>query len=223
MPIHDWTRVGAGVFHHFHHSWVEELKRALNNQILPPEFYAISQLEAVADNWPEILPQPGPTEESDIDFYRRKQTVVAVRHIKRDRLVAVIEVVSPGNKHTSRAVRSFVEEAAELLDRGVHLLILDLLPNGTYAPQGIHGAIWERVTDEEGAVPSDKPLTLVSYVGRPKVTAYVEGVAVGDELADMPLFLDPEVYCPGPLEVTYRAAFAAVPRRWRAVLEAPAD
>ena len=24
MPIHDWTRVDAGIFHHFHTSWVDE-------------------------------------------------------------------------------------------------------------------------------------------------------------------------------------------------------
>ena len=32
MPIHDWTRVPAGIFHDFHHGWIEEAKRALNAQ-----------------------------------------------------------------------------------------------------------------------------------------------------------------------------------------------
>jgi hypothetical protein len=31
----------------------------------------------------------------------------------------------------------------------------------------------------------------------------------------MPLFLEAEVYVPVPLEATYRAAFAAVPKRWQ--------
>jgi hypothetical protein len=22
MPIHDWTRVDAGIFHHFHQQWI---------------------------------------------------------------------------------------------------------------------------------------------------------------------------------------------------------
>ena len=30
MPIHDWTRVDAGIFHAFHHGWIEEMARALN-------------------------------------------------------------------------------------------------------------------------------------------------------------------------------------------------
>jgi hypothetical protein len=27
MPIHDWTRVNAGIFHHFHHAWIEDIAR----------------------------------------------------------------------------------------------------------------------------------------------------------------------------------------------------
>ena len=29
MPVHDWTRVAAGIFHHFHHDWITEIARAL--------------------------------------------------------------------------------------------------------------------------------------------------------------------------------------------------
>ncbi|NUQ64595.1 MAG: hypothetical protein HUU20_19180 [Pirellulales bacterium] len=49
--------------------------------------------------------------------------------------------------------------------------------------------------------------------------AFIEPVAVGGRLPDMPLFLDPERYVPVPLEDTYTAAFAAVPKRWQSVLE----
>ena len=28
MPIHDWTRVDAGLFHAFHHDWITNLSRA---------------------------------------------------------------------------------------------------------------------------------------------------------------------------------------------------
>lgn len=36
MPIHDWTRVEAGIFRDFHFSWIAELKRTLNCGLLPP-------------------------------------------------------------------------------------------------------------------------------------------------------------------------------------------
>src|SRR5271167_2098266 len=35
MPIHDWTRVPAGLFHHFHQDWSIEIARELNRGRLP--------------------------------------------------------------------------------------------------------------------------------------------------------------------------------------------
>src|ERR1700682_1039269 len=43
MPMHDWTRVNAGIFHDFHHEWISTLKRALNSGVLPPDFYALAE------------------------------------------------------------------------------------------------------------------------------------------------------------------------------------
>ena len=43
MPVHNWTCVEAGIFHDFHHAWIEELKRALNGGILPGDYYALAQ------------------------------------------------------------------------------------------------------------------------------------------------------------------------------------
>ena len=46
-------------------------------------------------------------------------------------------------------------------------------------------------------------------------------MAVGELPPDMPLFLEPDQTVTVPVEATYNAAFADVPRRWRRVLEAP--
>jgi hypothetical protein len=35
----------------------------------------------------------------------------------------------------------------------------------------------------------------------------------------MPVFLKPSAQVPVPLEATYQAAFEAMPRRWRSVLD----
>jgi len=64
-------------------------------------------------------------------------------------------------------------------------------------------------------------LAVASYETGLTVRAFVVTVAVGDELPDMPLFLDPGACVNVPLEATYRAAFAALPRRWQVVLERP--
>jgi hypothetical protein len=248
MPIHDWTRVEAGIFHDFHHAWIEEIKRALNRGVLPDGYYALAEQHAAgfgpdvltlqgdrngdADTAGPVVPASGggvqlavskwkPLAETDMAFYRRKQNVVAVRHVSGDRIVAMIEIVSPGNKAARNPLRAFVQKAAELLDKGVHLLIIDLYPPGKRDPDGIHGEIWQEVAGQEYALPVDKPLTLAAYETGDTLRAYVEQAAVGDPLTDMPLFLEPGKAVEVPLEATYNAAFAEVPRRWRRVLEAP--
>jgi len=105
--------------------------------------------EAASEGGVSVLlspPRARVTAEADMEFYRRKQKAVVVRHVSGDRMVAVVEVVSPGNKASRSALRSFLEKTAELLDHRIHLLILDLHPPTPRDPQGIHGAIWEEIS-----------------------------------------------------------------------------
>ena len=43
MPIHDWTRVRANRFHHFHQTWTANLAATLNSGRLPPGFFALTE------------------------------------------------------------------------------------------------------------------------------------------------------------------------------------
>lgn len=249
MPVHDWTRVEDGIFHDFHHAWIEEIKRSLNASLLPDDYYALAEQHA-AGYEPDVLtlqgrsddeddggdapeessegglllapPKMPATDESEIDFYRRKAKNVTIRHVSGDRIVAIVEIVSPGNKSGHHRFQAFVEKSANLLERQIHLLIADVHPPGSRDPQGIHGAIWDEMTGRPYRLPPDKPLTLVSYECDLALRTYVENVAIGDLLPDMPLFLMPQGQVPVPLEATYQTAFEAVPRRWRRVLEAGA-
>ena len=54
MPMHDWTRVDAGICHDFHHEWISEIKRALNRGLLPPDYYAIAE-QVAAGFGPDVL------------------------------------------------------------------------------------------------------------------------------------------------------------------------
>src|SRR5262249_2998996 len=170
VPIHDWTRVYAGIFHEFHLDWIYNLKLVLNQGVLPPDYYALAERVAGGLH-PDVLslernPSPtlsadsnGPSEtashdgciavatapprvrftaSADPESYARKRNRVAIRHISGDRFVAILEIVSPGNKASRSALRSFVEKSTEYLDAGVHLLVLDLFPPGQRDPQGIH-------------------------------------------------------------------------------------
>ena len=41
MPIHDWSRVPAGLFHDFHQTWSIQIKMALNAGIFPKGISAL--------------------------------------------------------------------------------------------------------------------------------------------------------------------------------------
>lgn len=247
MPVHDWTRVSAGTFHDFHCGWAPEIRTVLNNGLLPPDYYAQVEQVAKAGN-PDMLTlhttttnEPLDGIESDGDagtmtataapprvrvtatleraIYARKRRRVVIRHSSGDQVVAFLEVLSPGNKSSHYALRKLVLKIAGAVERGYHVLLIDLFPPTRRDPQGIHGAVWADLGDESYVQPGDKPLTLASYSAGEMATAYVEPIAVGDVLPDMPLFLDADTYVNVPLEATYQAAYRGLPQRWRRVLE----
>jgi hypothetical protein len=110
--------------------------------------------------------------------------------VSGDHLVAIVAIVSKGNKSGRKAFDDFVRKAAEFLSHQVHLLILDLQPPTARDSQGIHGAIWDEVAGQEYLRPTDKPLTLTSYESGAGVRAFIEPVGVGDALVEMPLYLN---------------------------------
>jgi hypothetical protein len=245
MSIHDWTRVEAGIFHHFHHEWITAISNLLNDGLLPDDYYALAEQEA-AGFGPDVLTLKGAAPETGGDlgsgnpsgtllvpppvrftaeiadpFYRRKKSQIAVRHVSGDEIVAIVEVISPGNKSSRNAFRGVIDKVCQLINYKIHLLLLDLFPPTRRDPHGLHSAVWDEIADEPFVPPADKPLTLVAYESGLNVRAFVEPVATGDVLPVMPLFLEPGGCVHVPLEATYQDAFSKVPRRWRQVLEAP--
>lgn len=242
MPIHDWTRVDAGIFHHFHHTWITEIQRALNRGLLPPEYYALAE-QIAGGLGPDVLTLQHPANgkplrsepsgglalavapprvefrlRTEADQYAAKAKAVVIRHKSNHEVVAVVEIVSPGNKNNRHGIRSFVTKAVELLRGGVHLLVIDLFPTGPRDPQGIHPLIWDEFNDSAFELPMDRRLTLAAYIGGRFPEAFVQPVAVGQPLTDMPLFLTPEVYISVPLEQTYQSAWVDVPSVWQEAL-----
>jgi hypothetical protein len=155
----------------------------------------------------------------EVEPFTRRQRSVVIHHASDDRIIALIEVLSAGNKSSNREFDAFTTKAVDALDRSYHLLLIDFHPCTGRDPMGIHPIIWAEVGGKPTPVPADKPLTLVAYDAGPPKIAYLEPVAVGDSLIDMPLFLAPGWYVSVPLEATYQAAWGGVPRRYRAVLE----
>lgn len=241
MPVHDWTRVSAGGFHNFHQDWTIEIYRALNRDVLPPGYSAYTDLRV--SGWePDVVaietrgqaPGGGKTVaelpprarqvarvESEAAAYARRANRISVR-TNLGRVVAIIEVVSPGNKDSRHALASFVAKGVEFLEGGVHLLIVDLFPPTPRDPAGLHQAIWAQFTDEPFELrPAGKPLTVASFQAGDGLTAYVDPLAVGDMLPDPPLFLAPGWYVNVPLQSTYDSAWEVTPRPIRDLVEPP--
>lgn len=115
MRIHDWSRVDDGIFHNFLHLWIAEIKRVLNGGPLPPTLYALSEQHA-SEFDPDVLALQIPNAAQEpAELYTRRQKPVVVHHASDDRIVAIIEVVSPGNKSSQRRLDSFVRKACSLL------------------------------------------------------------------------------------------------------------
>ncbi len=207
MPVHDWTRVEAGIFHAFHTTWVAEIQNCLNEGLLPEGYYALAEQHAGRGIADVLTLQAPPEASAHFQFstpkggtavaeappkVRRRETVeqtsllalrrsLAIRHVSGHRLVALLEIVSPANKDRRQHVDAFAVKAIEALRAGVHLLMVDLIPPSSYDPHGMHGIIRQLLegSDEPYDLPADEPLTLASYSAGTAIEIYLEHLAPG--------------------------------------------
>jgi hypothetical protein len=237
MPVHDWTRLGPGDFHDFHQGWIIRIRDALNMGLLPPGYMAMAEqttgrpipdVVTLYTNEPEgesggvAVAQSPPrarlVAQMEKVHYAKRADRVVIRH-GRGKVVAIIEVVSPGNKSSRHAIHSFVEKALDILDQDVSLLIVDLFPRTPRDPRGIHQAIRDELDNEPFEETPGKPLVVASFLGGDLPTAYVEPIGVGDPLPSLPLFLSPDRYIPAPLEATYAQAWEVFPAMLKELME----
>jgi hypothetical protein len=159
MPLHDWTKVPAGLFHHFHQSWTIRISDALNAGLLPKGTVAlVEQMSGPLESDVLAIESRGrrPGGDSGVatiepprtqivrrttkEFYAGKANRIVIRH-HLGKIVAVIEIVSPGNKDRRAALRNVVDKT---IRGGVRVLMIDLFPPSPRDPHGIHKAIWTR-------------------------------------------------------------------------------
>lgn len=240
MPIHDWSNVPAGLFHDFHQTWSIYIRNALNRGLLPRGLTALVEQKAPPKEG-EVLaierklsrrrgdidsgglvtlerPIARFVRQSDQAFYSGKANRIVVRH-HLGRIVAVIEIVSPGNKSSVRAIGEFTGKIATYLDEGIHVLVVDLFPPTPRDPAGIHKAIWDQIVDEDMTLPEGKDRILASCEAGVTKRAYVEPIGVGDPVPEMPLFVTEGGHVKVPLEASYLAAWNDTSDAVREVVE----
>jgi hypothetical protein len=239
MPIHDWSRIPSGLFHHFHQDWSIEITRTLNRGRLPKGLAALVEQRAgpkeadvlTIEEYPpqysrdtegalKTMPRPAARiiRRTTKQIYATRANRIVIRH-HLGRIVAVIEIVSPGNKDSRAALRDFVDKTIDFLRKGIHVLIVDLFPPSQLDPFGMHKVIWDEILLEDFALPEGKERVLASYDARAEKVAYVETLGVGDELPDMPLMLIGDLFVKVPLEPTYQTAWQLSPESYRHAVE----
>jgi hypothetical protein len=242
MPVHDWSRVDANLFHDFHQTWSVNIRNALNAGLLPPGYSALVEQHAGGLIPDVVAPErrahlrpdemgggvrAAPSQTGLVvqakSVLAQRGNRIAIRH-RLGKVVSVIEIVSPGNKASRAGLRTFVDKTLDFLRQDIHTLVVDLLPPTSRDPEGIHKAISDEIEEQPFELPAHQRLTLAAYVaGDPFAgivpTAYVGTIGVGDSLPDMPAYLSRDGHVPVPLENTYQATWASCPPDFRALVE----
>lgn len=244
MPIHDWTRVDAGVFHGFHLRWIAEICKAMNNGLLPRGYYVDAEqiterkeADVLTLQMPTPVGSPAEPTEGGLALVeatlkhkvagkekkpKRKQRWLVVRHVTGHRVVALLEIVSPGNKDRRTSAIEFAGKACEAIEHGIHITTIDLFPATRAAPHGLHNLIWRRYDRERVTPPPDRPLVLAAFSGSRRPEIFFEFRRVGEELPAFPVMLTAKRGVFVPLAQTYAAAFDGGPPYLRELLSRPA-
>jgi hypothetical protein len=228
MPLHRWPNPHVP-WRSFHRHWIVRLVEYLNQDVLPPIFYA-RPTEFIIGVEPDVLllqEHDQPNGFTSTQTALAEATLTAVLPAPAElpivgiyssydatRLVAVIELVSPGNKDRPEAIQAFVEKVVFLLQDGVHVLVIDVLS----LPQlSIRRPILGRLGLEQETA-AEGTLWISSYCSLPggepyphvEVREWAQPAAIGNRLPSAPLFLrSDKLWVTVDLEATYQATLRA--------------
>ena len=173
MPAHDFKSIRPNIFHDFHNTWIAFIKGALNNGILPRDYYALSE-QAQNDVRPDVValelnvsespaeygsvkstitetkapPKTEFTARTDGYFYGARRRTLAIRHVDGHHLVAFFELLSKSNKSSPDQLQKLISKATDALSNGIHVSIVDPFQPNKHSPFGIHGSLWQAVGEE---------------------------------------------------------------------------
>ena len=135
----EWLR---GNLHDFYHSWIAEIKRTLNRRIATQRVISHSPNRSPGNLGPDVLtlsrpvfgslsPESRPSDggvavadappktryhaRTEVDIYASKAKSVVIRHRSGHKVIAMIEIVSPGNKNGQTEMKAFVQKADQAL------------------------------------------------------------------------------------------------------------
>src|SRR5690349_5509718 len=213
----------------FHHAWATVIAQQLNQEILPPEYFAepeISvgpelEIDVATLEWTgrhrrdagsatAVWSPPRPKLAVQVDFSRLDSYEVRVyQDLGGAELRAALELVSPANKDRAGSRRTFAAKCAGYLKHGIGVIIIDIV---TARSANLHRELFETLEVKGRAAAWESPSGLygVAYRAvpvhkRPRVEVWPEPLALGQVLPVMPLWLSLDLCVPVRLEESYLA------------------
>jgi hypothetical protein len=216
----------------FHSAWANAMVSRLNQDWLPESYRAIPQVHLGANVEIDMATVRLREEKQEtgngattavwappqarlavaVDFTDRDTFEVLVRDRAR-RLVAAVELVSPGNKDRPGARRDFAVKCASYLQQQVALIVVDVV---TERHANLHGELMQLLNLPAAlveAVPSR--LYAVAYrvrqeEERSSLELWPALLALGEVLPTLPLWLGNDLAVPLDLEASYLGACEAL-------------
>jgi hypothetical protein len=218
----------------FHSAWVNTMVRHLNGSLLPRRFRARPNIhlgpfveadvatfdrdqeteqfaplpptaEPVHGETTAVWTPPAAVQTLDIEFPAQDVFEVRIHDERRGmRLVAVVELVSPGNKDRSETRHAFAAKCAGYLQEQVSVVVVDVVT-------ARHANLHRELLEMFGRIPSETAapdLYAVSYrnrktQGKWHLDLWPCALVVGGSLPSVPLWLDRQLAVQLDLENSY--------------------
>ena len=218
----------------FHARWAASMADALNDALLPGEYFAEVQVHVgsrvevdvgtfeyastridhgsragTATATLEARPWAPPAPAMHMPaVFPDSLEVLVFRTEAGPTLVAAIELVSPGNKDREAHRRAFAAKCSSYVQQGIGLMIIDIVTN---RQANLHNALVHQLHAGEQFLLPEELLYATAY--RPvrradtdEIDVWPATLAVGQQLPGLPLPLDQALFVPLDLGATYGEA-----------------
>lgn len=223
MALHNWTKASKSNFHSFlHHGWIWQMMKYLNKVVLPAGYMAVAERSfgpyivdvAFKEDGEEekIFPPPSeisPTLVIEAPVFTLIGKQISIYDQKNSQIVAVIELVSPGNKDAHEKVDLFVEKSVNYLAAGVHYSLIDILSPTKFVDNFAKKILF---AIKGGEILTEKSLYAAAFQCiTPAIQLYYREFEVGENLPEIPIFLTSDYFVLLDLKETYSDTMEDLP------------
>jgi Protein of unknown function (DUF4058) len=213
----------------FHHSWATFIAQQLNEETLPADYFAESEISVGPElevdvatlertrpvagskgSTTALWSPPRPRIAARVDFSRLDSYEIRVyQDLGGAELRAAIELVSPANKDRVGSRRTFAAKCAGYLQHGLGLIVVDIV---TARSANLHRELFDVLEVKGRRLAWESPTGLYAVAYRavtvrksPRVEVWPEPLTLGAALPELPLWLALDLCVPVRLEGSYLA------------------